>query len=82
MENIEDRSKKINTPPIEENQAQPNVNENNKSEDNKENEEDEEDEDDENSKEGENNVGTKEDLQGKLKKNEDISGKSLTGIKK
>ena len=82
LENIEDRSKKINTPPVEENQAQPDVKENNKNEDNKENEEDEEDEDDENSKEGENNVGTKEDLQGKLKKNEDISGKSLTGIKK
>jgi len=82
IENKSNKSKKINSPPVGQSQEQSNKQENEEKEDNKENEEDDEEDDENNEKEENNNMGTKEDLQGKLKKNEEISGKSLTGIKK
>ena len=82
IENKSNKSKKINSPPVGQSQEQSNKPENEEKEDNKENEEDDEEDDENNEEEENNNMGTKEDLQGKLKKNEEISGKSLTGIKK
>ena len=82
IENKSNKSKKINSPPVGQSQEQSNKQENEEKEDNKENEEDDEEDDENNEEEENNNMGTKEDLQGKLKKNEEISGKSLTGIKK
>ena len=81
------QSKKLNTPPAEQNQAQPNEEQKDIKQTTNENEEDEdEDEGDEEgdveSTEGKNKLGTNEDLQGKLKKNEEISGKSIPGNKK
>ena len=81
IENKSNKSKKINSP-VGQSQEQSNKPENEEKEDNKENEEDDEEDDENNEEEENNNMGTKEDLQGKLKKNEEISGKSLTGIKK
>ena len=82
VENKSNKSKKINSPPVGQSQEQSNKQENEEKEDNKENEEDDEEDDENSGEEENNNIGTKEDLQGKLKKNEEISGKSLTGIKK
>ena len=77
--------KKLNTPPAEQNQSKPKEEQKDNKLTTNENEieeEEDDDDDDEQSKEGKNNLGTNEDLQGKLKKNEEISGKSIPGNKK
>ena len=75
------KSKKVSTPPVEQNKVQPNEEQKEMKLTTNENEGEEEEEDEDNVEEN-NNLGNKEELQGKLKKNEEISGKSLSGLKK
>ena len=85
QENLENKSNnsKKNNDQVEQSQVQPTEEQKDiKQTTTNQNEEGEDEEDDENSKEGNDKLGTNEELQGKLKKNEEISGKSLTGIKK
>ena len=82
-ENKSNKSQKQNTP-VEESQVKPTEESKDIKKTTNENEEDDEEDDEEDGEEEDegNKKGTNEELQGKLKKNEEISGKSLTGIKK
>ena len=82
-ENKSNKSQKQNTP-VEQSQVKPTEESKDIKKTTNENEEgDEEDDEDDDEEENEGSKkGKNEELQGKLKKNEEISGKSLTGIKK
>ena len=82
-ENKSNKSQKQNTP-VEESQVKPTEESKDIKKTTNENEEDDEEDDEDGGEEEDegNKKGTNEELQGKLKKNEEISGKSLTGIKK
>ena len=82
-ENKSNKSQKQNTP-VEESQVKPTEESKDIKKTTNENEEDDEEDDEDDGEEEDegNKKGTNEELQGKLKKNEEISGKSLTGIKK
>ena len=80
-ENKSNKSKNENKP-IEESQAKPTEENKDVKETPNEDDEDEGEEDEDSVEEGGDNKGTNGDLQGKLKKNEETSGKSLSGIKK
>ena len=80
-ENKSNKSKNENKP-VEESQAKPTEENKDVKETPNEDDEDEGEEDEDSVEEGGDNKGTNGDLQGKLKKNEETSGKSLSGIKK
>ena len=80
-ENKSNKSKNENKP-VEDSQAKPTEENKDVKETPNEDDEDEGEEDEDSVEEGGDNKGTNGDLQGKLKKNEETSGKSLSGIKK
>ena len=80
-ENKSNKSKNENKP-VEESQAKPTEENKDVKETPNEDDEEEGEEDEDSAEEGGDNKGTNGDLQGKLKKNEETSGKSLSGIKK